>query len=280
MLLAFNKLGYDYDKIFSSSAGTLNSLVFHSGDLDKMVNLWLKIKTKDVYTKYPWDLLASYNRKWVHDSSPLKKLIYDNVNFPGIKNNPKDFWINTTDLTNSAAYSREVKTFSNKDDLVTFAFASASPPIYFPTVSFEGNELCDSGVVNNYSIAESIGQGCDTLVLLLPAKPTKSKSAKNILELIGQVMGLSMQSYMERETKAITKINSILDTINTAIANSQCSAILDGKDFPRKIKLIMVYPEMESSFDFLDFEYKDIDRQQLITYGYKRCQEILLKELG
>ena len=44
--LAIKDLGIDYDMIFSSSAGTLNSLMFHAGDYEKMYSLWQGISTR------------------------------------------------------------------------------------------------------------------------------------------------------------------------------------------------------------------------------------------
>lgn len=277
-LKAFRTLGLDYNFMYGSSAGTLCGLLYHAGEDQKLEDLWLNIKTKDVYNKGPWDYLTAYKSKHIYDSRPLRKTIEKNVNYEALKANPRAFWINTTDLTNACAYSRNVRSFADKEDLVTFAFASASPPIYFPTVKFYKRELCDSGVVNNYSISEAIGMDCDTLILMLPAKPSPPTEAKNILELLGQVLGLSMQSYMEREAKAVNKINKILDTIHSAIEKSKCSAVLDDKDFPKKIKLIIIYPEMASTFGFLDFDYKDIDRQKLLDYGFNRAKSILEAE--
>lgn len=279
-LLAFRDLGLDYAEIRTSSVGSLNALLFHTKEYDKLAELWLNIKPGKVYKNLGLlDLALCYKRKWVHDSTPLNRLIRENVNFPALLANPRDFWVNTTDLTNRCAFSREVKSFSNKEDLVTFAFASASPPIYFPTVQFEGRELCDSGVVNNYSIADAINSGCETLILMLPTKPAKGRPAKDILELHNQVLSLSMQSDMERESKAIIRINKIIDLIHSAVQESKCQVVLEDENFPKRIKLIIVYPEQDPAFEFLDFNYKGLNRKELIMQGYSRAKEVLQKWL-
>lgn len=279
-LLALRDLKVDYDKAFASSSGLLNGLLSHAGEFDKLVDSWLKIQQKDVYIDNGFlDVALCYGRRWVHDSSPLRKLIEKSINYPKLLENPRELWINTTDLTNGAPYSRELRSFKSKEDLITFSLASASPPIFFPTVKFEDKELCDAGVINNYSVTEAINADCDRIIVLLPVKPVDINNSKNILQLVEHVMNISMHSYLEREVRSITKINKVIDIIRSTVEENKCSAVLEDPDFPRKIKLIMVYPENPPTFDLLDFSYKNVNRQSLIDYGYHRCKQILEAEL-
>lgn len=268
--------------IISSSVGTLNGTQFHAGDIEKMLHLWRTIRTRDVYKdRGVVDLAMSLGRGFLHDSSPLRRYLADNIDYPALMKAEGEFWINATDLTNDRPYTREVGTL-NPEDLVTMALASASPPIYFPTVKFDGLELCDSGVVNNFGIVQAINMGCKTIIVLLPSKPAVSKRHKNLFQLLGKVLGLSMNSYLERESKSVLKINEEIDAYSLLVDkyNELAPDSLDISDRPRKIKLIMVYPEANRSFDFLDFDFKGIDREEILKHGYERCKAILDKELS
>lgn len=279
-LLAIRDLGIDYKEIHGSSAGTLVSLLYHAGDYDSLIEMWLKIKPEHVFKdRGLLDLAFCYNRQYIRDSSPLRKLIYENIHFESLQNNQRDFWINTTDLTNGVAYSREVKSFKTKDELVDFAYASASPPIYFPPVRFEDKELCDSAVVNDYSIIDAIHNGCDTLILLLPTKPVRKQETKTILQLLSKIFNLSTQTYMDREIKSITKVNKLVDLIQKLVESGCNSLVLQDEKLPRDIKIVIITPEKDPQFGLLDFTYKGVDRRQMIQDSYLRAKEVLSREL-
>lgn len=276
-LQAIHDYGVEYDKLFSSSAGTLNGLMYHAGEMDKLKSVWMNIKSSDVYKDEGlWGLLNCYQRKYIHDSKPLRALLERTVNIPKLRANKKDFFINTTDLTNGIPYTREIKTLTD-EELFTFSLASASPPIHFPPVLFEGKTLCDSGVANNYSISDAIAAECDTLILLLASK-VPVPPLNNILDLLQRVLSVSMECDLPKEIRAVVKINKILDKIQSAIDHSECSVILDGPDFPRKIKLIIINQDRDTPWGLLDFDYKGLDRQELMNYGYQRALSILQRE--
>jgi predicted acylesterase/phospholipase RssA len=268
--------------IVSSSVGSINATQFLAGDIEKMMSFWLNIKTRDIYTDNKLlDIALSFKRSFLHDTKPLRRFLEANVDYSKLKNIDCEWWINATDLTNGAVYSRESKSL-NRDDLITMVLASASPPVYFPTVKFDGRELCDSGVVNNFGITQAIDLGCKTLILLMPSKPSLGGKSRNILDLLGKVLGLSMNTYLEREARAIRRINEEVDYCSMIIEryNSIAPDHLDIPNKSRNIKLVMVYPEHSRSFNFLDFDFKGLDRKAILNHGYERAAKILEKELG
>lgn len=267
--------------IITSSVGTLNGTQFHAGDIDKMLHLWRTVRTKDIYSNYGvWDTALSLKRGYLHDSRPLRKLLDNYINPDKLYTADGDFWINATDLTCNGPYTREIKTLS-PEEMVSMCLASASPPVYFPTVKIGERELCDSGVVNNFGITQAIDLGCKTIILLLPAKPSYSNGKGGIFQLLGKVMGLSMNTYLERESKAVNKVNSEINAYTLLVEkyNELAPDSLDIKDRPKKVKLITVSPKEDPSYDFLDFDFKGLDRNKILQAGYDRAKEVIEREL-
>lgn len=264
MLKAIYDCEIDYDSIYGSSVGTINSTQYHAGDVDKMVDFWLNIRTKDIIKKGWLDVPLSHGRGWLHDSAPLRAYLDKNINYEKIQANPRNFWINATDYTNKRPYSRESKTL-NRNDLVTMVYGSASPPIYMPTVPFNGRVLVDSGVVNNFALTQAIQDGHDEIYLVLCTNPfIGTQEPGNLLDRFSEVMGLMMNTYLEREQKCIDKVNALIDSLGSQIK-------------PKKIKLTVIAPENELSFGFLDFDFKGLDRQAIIQDGYNTAMKVLNK---
>lgn len=265
-LLAFKDLNLSYDTLYGSSAGTLNGLLVHQDDYDKLYHLWMTIRTRDIYKKN--DLFIPYFIKFkncLYDSSPLYKLISNNLNYEKLLENPKSFYINATDYTNKGAYRQEVKNLS-KEEVITLAKASANPPIYFELVKFRNLLLADAGVNNNYSITQAIQDGHDTLILMTPTK-VKKKDIRNILDILNLTLEISMTTYFLREKECTESINEIIDEINISLE----------PDY-KKIRIILIAPDKEFDLELLDFEYKNYDRKELIMYGYNIARSILEKE--
>jgi NTE family protein len=268
MLKAFYDLGLDYDYIYGSSAGTLNSIVYHAGDYDKLTSLWMGIHNKDIYNKSPMTYKNILTEKAaVYDSSPLFNFIKKNIDIPGLrKNNKRKFYINATNLTTRSSLSMEVQDLTD-EEIPLMAKASASVPLYFERVIFRGQELVDSGVVNNYSITEALDDGCDTLIVMAPTNKPGKITINHGLDMLSATLTLSISSDLEKESKGIFAVNKILDCVNLNLE----------PDF-RKIKYIQIMPDVDFGFGFLDFEYAGHDRKELINYGYNLARNVLEKE--
>lgn len=261
-LKAISDAKIDYHAIFTSSVGSINGCMLHAGHVDPMIDFWLSIKTKDLLKKSPLDYVLAWKRGWLHDSKPLKSFLEQNVDFDALKKNPRDFWINATDYTNKSLYTREVKSLESHE-IVEAVLASASPPVYMPMVKSGERYLCDSGVVNNFGLMQAIESGYNDIILVLCNNPNIGiQHPDGLFDIFGEVMGLSMNSYLERETKCITKINSLIDSLRTQIK-------------PRKISLTVIAPERDFKFSFLDFDFKGLDRKSLIDEGYRTAMKAL-----
>ena len=265
-LKAFRDAGLDYDEMYTSSVGTLNGTLYHSNELDKLEDLWLNLRTEDVYRHGIFtNIFQLAFKKSLYNSAPLKELIKKNVNYEKLIANPRKLFINTTNFTTRQPLVREVKTLS-KTELIDFAHASASPPVYFELVKFQGNLLGDSAVSNDYSIVQAAKSGCDVIYVLSPSPEgllDRSKDPETLLEVLGDTLDIATGNYFAREKGCIEKINALIDIINISLE----------PDF-RKIKFVVISPDKDPGIELLDFNYKQ-DRRVMIREAYEYAKDIL-----
>lgn len=265
-LKAYHDLGLDYDTLYTSSVGTLNGLLYHQGELDKLEDLWLNIKTEDVYTFNFFTALNIFSPKaCLFDSTPLFKLIKKYIDYDKLISNPRKLIINTSDFTNWGPYSKEIRDL-NRNNYYDFIRASASPPIAFEPIMFEGRILVDSGMLNNYAITQAIQDGHDNIVMLSPTVREETPKISNIVDMLNLVTSIPPYGYLDREVKSVISINNIIDKINISLEPDYI-----------KIDLKVVKPDKPTGIELLNFNYKQ-DRKDLIQYGYDLAKDILLSK--
>lgn len=261
------KQGIEYDTIYGSSGGALNGVKLHQKQYSEMKQMWMTLKSKDVYNWNWWQAYLPFtSMSCMYDSTPLSELIDKHLDVDLIYENPKDFVISATDFSQWQPVFEECKSLS-PDDLHAMLFASASPPIYFPNVNWKGRRLCDAGLMANYNIQQAVADGCDTLILMGFARP-KPRPTRNVLDSVGETLSIAMYGYFQKECGFVEKINSI-------VAEAPAGVLKE-----RTIKLVKIIPDNDFNIGFLDFDYKGIDREQAWQSGYDLSKRVLESELS
>lgn len=264
MLKAIVDLKIEFDTIYAGSVGALNALLFIQDQMDELENLWMTIQNKDVYSFNPlnlWRLIT--NDASIYSSKPLEKLIRKYLDIDKVKSYPKPIIVNVTNLTTMQTIAKDIRTL-DYEECVKWILASASPPILFPTITYNTDELCDTGILNNYFINQSINDGHDRLICLTPTT-VKPKPIRNLIDIVQATISTSSFGYLDRERKAVEKINSVIDQANVELTNDI-----------RKIELIVIKPPVPMDLGLIDFNYK-ISRTELIRYGYQLAYDQLAK---
>lgn len=270
-LKAFQDSGFYFDAIYAGSVGALNGLLFAQDQLAELENLWMTLQNKDVYTNRVlslWKLLT--NDASIYNSDPLELLIRKHLNYDLIKNYPKPFIVNTTNLSTMKPLSKDIRTL-DYESCVKFIRASASPPILFPSVTYGQDELVDCGLTNNYFIVQASNEGYDTLFCMTPTNAA-IKPLKNLLDIVQATISVSSYNYLDREIDAINEYNK-----DIAVANKS----LPKEVQIRPIRIINFRPDVPWDQPLVDFNYK-VPRTQLIENGYnigqKKIKEFLAQD--
>ena len=245
------------DMVFGGSAGSLNGAMYQQGDFDVIEKTWMEISNSKVYNSNPLTWANAFiGKASVYDPSPLRKLLYNLIDFDKQKANKTPFQIIATDLQARKPISMLAQDANTKDDLVSFLFASSSPPIFFPVVSLHGQTLADAGLANNFAVSNAIAAGADHLIILRPLPKYLDGAPRNIIDMVGLTVGIATENYLERELNFVAKLNEVEDPKY------------------RKIKVTLITCP-NNGIDLLEFDYKGLDRKALIQAGYTQAREAL-----
>ncbi len=262
-LQALKDLNIQYDRMYGASVGGLNGLLYYQGDFNSMKNLWMEVKNSDVY-RARWNPFSLFNdNASLNDSAPLRNLINRFVDMDKIKANNRPFTIMITNLTKMEPHYVDIRDLS-REEIVNHLLASASPPILFQPVKMNNNLFVDAGILTNFGITKAINDGCDTIICMTPTN-YKAQPIKSLVDIVQSTISTSSFGYLDREIKAVEKINNLIDMANVELTNDL-----------KKINLLVLRPQWQWDQGLIDFNYKD-GRAKLMQGAYDYAYSVLSK---
>jgi len=252
MIQAFHDLGLQYDMLFGVSVGSLNGAMLHAGMVDEMIQLWMSVKNKDVYSWAPWKLFTP--EACLYDNRPMRENLRKRLDIAKLKANPKPFFVATTRISGMYAAQKHLNSpMWHASWLEDFLMESTACPIAFPPL----NGFVDGGILNNYGIAGAIKEGCDRLILLMPTIP-EDRPIKNVMDMAEFMLAAPEYGYLTRELYMVEKLNEVPGF--------------------KKIEVIIVKPDKKLGIGLLDFDMKGFDRKLLLGYG-RELANVALRRL-
>lgn len=260
-LKAWTDLGLEYDFITGTSVGAINGAIFHQeGNTKLLEELWLGIKASDIYGVNVLGALNPFNKKRsVLSSKPLRKTIAKYLDYDKLRANTKPCFVNTTNYSAWTPLTLDITEMELKDQMVDFIVASASLPMAFEPVKWGQDWLYDGGMINNFSISDSIRKGADTIVVLRPVLPQKNKPIDSIIDAFSLSMSVPQEYVMDRELTTVELINTVQEPHESL----------------RHINVIVVQPPTPPEWDILDFSFGGKDRKKVIQEAYGLAYPIL-----
>lgn len=240
------------DFVFGTSVGSLNGCMYVQGDIDRMEELWLTISNDKVYKFHFWTVpQILFSRNHLYDSSPLGQLIDKFVDFEKLRAKGSHFKITATNVTDWKTESYG-PTDLTEEEFKTFLLASASPPMCFPPVEFRGKLYGDGGLINNFNVSNAVRAGADYVLVMTPTVREDTK-VNNMIDMFNLLVSIPEYCYLDRELSFLDKINDI------------------QAPFPnlREIKHFVLRPPEGSGIGLLDFQYKGMDRKELMQRSYE-----------
>lgn len=260
MAKACQDLNVNPDFVFGASVGSLNACLFVQNEVNRAEELWLNISNNKVYNFHPWILpQLLINRNYVYDSSPLRELIEEYIDYEKLVNSPIPLRIAVTNITDWTAETYSPQEVS-EEDWKTLLHCSASPPLLFEPIRWRDKLYSDGGIINNYLCGNAVSTGADVIIILSPTMRNKT-DVKDAIDVLQLLTSLPEYCYLDRELSFIDKINKIQEP------------------FPhlREIKHILVRPAEPTGIKLLNFDFED--KEFWIQEGYNLCSSILSKEL-
>ena len=185
--------------VAGTSVGAINGAAIASGmSLAEIENLWLNIRARNIFRYSIWqNIKGIFSPLMVpfFDTSPLRKLILNYIDFKKLRESPVKLFVSAVDIQSGA-----VKVFSNKEIEVDHIVASASIPIIFPWTEIKNKVYWDGGIVANTPIVPVLSEGAKDIyaILLSPhGEGTKYELPKNKLQAVERLLDFSLLGSFE-----------------------------------------------------------------------------------
>lgn len=258
--------GIDYDIMAGVSVGALNvaglSMTPKGNPKEAIAwleNFWLeKVNTAAIYKRwFPFGKLHALWLNSVYDSSPLIKLVHDNLLLDKVASNGRLLSVGAVCLdTGEYHYGRETD-----KNFIDWVLASSSFPVFLKPVEIDGKLWSDGGIRHVTPLGQAIELGADEIDVIMCSNfddvTYDARSAAAVPGVLIRTLDL-MSDQIIRNDIELTGIKNNL-------------AEIDPKY--RKIKVRVVMPKQELTSDSLSFDPVDIKR--MIEQGYKDADNVV-----
>lgn len=243
-LKAYRAAGLSYDFIIGTSSGGIAAAFYHAGQLDVLEQLCLEIQEHEVFKDAPWEALTK--SECLLDNSPLRNTIKKHLDCAALRAAGKSCKVNTTDLATWTIKQFELTQLSD-DEILDAILISTSIPVAFP----QRNGLVDGGVVDDYPVLDALAEQADQIILLV-ANTQQPESPKNLKEMIGQFISISIGNQL-------TSLKRSLELLSA------------------KAQIIIVEPDKPTGISVLGFNDlgDKVQRQAHIDNGYQIAFPVL-----
>lgn len=155
--------------ISGTSIGSLNSLLFLTGDLDNAINIWANITRETALTKK--SVKDIFFKKSLYSRNGFIDLTEKNVNFEKISSSKIKSYVIATPITKNIkdAPTNFCLNGKSKDEILKYVLASSAIPVIFEPVVINGIKYRDGYMVDNNPVRLLKEQGCE-LIFVVPLK--------------------------------------------------------------------------------------------------------------
>ncbi len=270
------------------SAGGINGMWLASGAKDftiateMMYDNWKNLSVDNVYRTDAATLLST-GAKWIRnlslgdvfgksrinyllDTSPLKKLLKEKIDFESIQENLNSGLLYGISLSATDYHLGSAVTFfAGNSDIkdwkhtlsagqresitVDHIMASAALPIFFPMVHINGRDYGDGGVGLKTPLSPAINMGASRLLVIGVQNPRGGLTEKNNEHVsratLGDVTGSLLNSLFLNSLDADIERLALLNRTVSIFTPEQSKADVDGL---RNIPILVIRPSRDLSF--------------------------------
>lgn len=214
--------------------------------VSKLEDFWMKVKTRSVYKRwFPFGKLHGLWKSSIYDSSPLKKMVEENIDPEKIRSSGIQLRVGAVDL-GTGDY---VSFGPDNGDIRKAVLASSAFPAMLEAIEKDGRTFTDGGVRNTAPAGDMIQiPEVDHLdvILTTPEKPAPKTNKKwNALDVALRSIDILMDEIVVTDLKTVARINALVD---------------GGISKTHKLVTMRVYRPKYELADPLDFNHENIVR--------------------
>ena len=164
---------YKIDKyinyLSATSIGSLNSLLFLTGDLENAIDVWGNITKEVALTKKSFKDI--FVKKSLYSRQGFIDLADKNVDFNKVSNSKIKTFVTATPVSKNkeGAPTNFCLNGKSKDEIVNIVLASSAIPLVFEPVTINGVKYRDGYMVDNNPVKKLKDEGC-SLIFVVPLK--------------------------------------------------------------------------------------------------------------
>lgn len=252
----------NYDIFAGVSVGALNGSFLaqyenQAEGCNALVSLWENISNSSIYKSwFPLGMVQAIWKKSLYDSSPLRKLISDNIKLEKIRMTGKKVSVGTISV-NSGKYT----TFDETSDyLIEAIMGSSSFPGVLEPVEFMGQLWTDGGGKQISPIQAAIDMGADEIDVIMTSPETRVpffKENPNIIDIIVRSMDVATDKIMSNDLEKAINYNRLAEL---------------GYQGKKKIKLNVIRPKFNLTEDLFNFSQNNLRRMMMVGWEDAKSQ--------
>lgn len=155
----FAERGIQFDVITGTSTGALQGVMYAQEQYDLLEKLWREIKNhKDIYRHHcPFSFAQGFFKKGLYSAKPLREKIARYVDAGKLITSKQKFTSCSTNMTLARKHYVH-STPENYDIIKDFVYASASFPMAFEPLKYDGQYFSDGGLMEPIPVREAVKQ--------------------------------------------------------------------------------------------------------------------------
>jgi NTE family protein len=244
------ELKVSYDMFAGVSTGAINCAYLaqyenQSHGVEDLFKLWQTITNHNIYKSwFPLGPLQAIWKKSLYDSSPLRKLIVDNISLEKIRQAGKTVSIGTVNI-NSGKYTNFDQT---SDDFIKAVQGSCAIPGLMEPVSILNQLFIDGALKTHTPLETAIKLGADEIDVIMTSPETRVpffKEDPTIVDIIIRALDLATDKIMSNDVEKAINYNRLAEL---------------GYQGKKKIKLNVIRPKFNLTQDLFDFNPNNLAR--------------------
>jgi NTE family protein len=247
-----------YEAIHGVSAGAINAAYLGQWKFGQekqairaMTDLWLKLDTSLIYKSWRiFGKIASFWKNSLFNSSPLRKLLRDNISLSRIRSTGKIVTVGVLNLSSGKYHTID----QTNDNFIDYVIASSSFPGALEAIKINGDYYGDGGAKTISPFQASIDYGASSIDALITSPKTRVShwiSKPNTSDILRRTIDLSFDKILSNDIEKLE--------MNNKLARA-------GVASKRYIPLTVIRPQFNLIEDLLDFSPYKI--KEMMQKGY------------
>lgn len=265
VLRALEKYGIQFDLAFGTSVGGINAAFYVQGKLDRLEDLWLRLRPVDVFrlpTITQLQHMINGHRWGLLDTAPLEELLHREMDLLSFKASPTTVGFLTTDLCTLETKMITTDDITSTAELVDVLMASAAIPLLFPARNINGEGFwIDGGLVRNTPIQTAINMGAKEIYIVLVQAETDGICPTNIMQVLARISDILLYASARDGIRRVIEYNKVIETNTSEEAETPI------------LRIKVFQPRSQVPYTLLEFNPSH--SQLLIDQGYSEAMKLL-----